>query len=387
MSTVHQSSDVIVIGGGVIGLAIADRLARDGARVTLLERGQCGREASWAGAGIIQSGSWHRRDPLVQMQRDSVRDYANFTADLRERTGIDPEYECCGTMELLLEDQQYRMARSEFKAAAAYEKEYGRRVIELWTPEQARSFESAITTDLLGVKYDSTAGQVRSPRLLRALQQACIQSKVNIVEQCEVKGLIQEKDRVTGVRTVRGSQSAGHVVLAAGVWSARLDQYVAAVMPTIPVRGQMVLLNLPTPLFARVLERGRTYLVPRRDGHVLLGATQEPEAGFDKDLTAGGVAALMSMALRLVPGLKDATVATMWAGLRPGTPDSRPYIGPVPGMSGLIAATGHFRCGLTLAPTTARIVSDLILRGESPYDLARCLPGRPVENRLTAAPA
>lgn len=374
-----KSPDVIVVGGGVNGLSVADALTRQGARVTVLERGQCGREASWAGAGIVKSGSWHRRDALVQMQRDSVRAYESFAADLCERTGIDPEYHCCGSLELLLDEQQYRMAKSEFRAAAAFEADYGRRVIDLLTPEEARKREPAITDDLLGAKYDSTVGQIRNPRLLRALRQACAQGNVQIEEECEAKGLVTQNGRVTGVRTVRGVRTAERVVLAAGAWSSRMDAYLDSIMPTVPVRGQVVLLNAAVPAFSHVLERGRNYLVPRRDGHVVLGATQEPESGFDKTLTTGGVSHLLAMGLRLVPGLADSAVATMWAGLRPGTPDGRPYIGPVPGMEGLIAATGHFRCGLTLAPVTTRIVTDLILRGETAYDLSRCLPGRKLE--------
>jgi glycine oxidase len=379
MSRTIKHSDVIVVGGGIIGLSAADALAREGASVTVVERGQCGREASWAGAGIIQSGSWHRRDALVRMQRDSVRMYGAFAEDLRERTGTDPEYFCCGSLELLLEDQQFRMAKSEFKAAAAFEAEYGRPVIDLLTPEQARALEPAITNNLLGAKYGSTAGQVRSPRLLQALRQACVQGNVEILEECEAKGLVTQNGRATGVRTVRGVRGAGHIVLAAGAWSSRMDDYLASIMPTVPVRGQMVLLNAAAPPFSHVIERGRSYLVPRRDGYIILGATQEADAGFDKTMTAGGIGSLFTIGLRLVPSLAEAAVVSMWAGLRPGTPDGRPYIGPVPGMSGLIAATGHFRCGLTLAPVTARIVADLIIRGETAYDLSRCIPGRKIE--------
>lgn len=387
MSKTNQGTDVVVIGGGVIGLATADALARDGASVALLERAQCGRESSWAGAGIIQSGSWHRQDPLVQMQRECVRRYGEFAADLRERTGVDPEYVRCGSMEILIADQQFRMAKSEAKIAGRFDEEYGLRVLELLTPEQACAREPAVTGDSLGAKYDATTGQVRSPRLLAALRAACLREKVQIVEDCEVKGLIVQGGRVTGVRTVQGTRAAGHVVLAAGCWSSRLDEYLTAIMPTTPVRGQVLLLKLPAAPFAHVIERGRCYLVPRRDGYIVVGATQEPDAGFDKTNTAGGVQQLLENAIRLAPPVAEASLEQTWAGLRPGTPDGRPYIGPVPGMDGLIAATGHFRSGLTMTPVTARIVADLVVRGKTPYDLERCRPGRKLDDRLAPTSA
>ena len=283
---------------------------------------------------------------------------------------------------IILEDQQLRMARSEIKAAMAFEQEYGGKVVELLTPEQTRSREPAITGDLMGAKYVPTTGQVRNPRLLAALKAACASGGVSIVEGCEVKQLIVQSERVTGVRTADGTCSAQHVVLAAGCWSSLLDEQLAALMPVVPVRGQIALLEMPARPFEHVLERGRGYLVPRADGRIILGATQEPEAGYDCSITVAGVAGLLNLGLRLVPGLGAARLAQTWAGLRPGTPDGRPFIGPVPGFAGLIAATGHFRSGLTLAPVTARVVVELISHGTAPYDLARCLPGREIGKRL-----
>jgi glycine oxidase len=386
MKDTKHSHDVVVIGGGVIGLAVADAVSRKGATVVVLERGVCGREASWAGAGIIQSGSWHRRDGLVQMQRDAVRMYETFAADLRDRTGIDPEFRRCGSLEIILEDQQLRMARSEVKVAAAFDQEYGRRVIELLAPQEACRREAAITTDLLAAKFCPLTGQVRSPRLLQALNESCRRGGVDIVEGCEARRIDLRGGRATAVQTAEKAYSAGHVVLAAGCWSSLLDERLATAMPVAPVRGQIALLSMATPIVEHVIERGRNYIVARRDGHVILGATQEPEAGFDNSVTVGGVAGLLDAGLRLVPGLADARLVQTWAGLRPGTPDGRPYIGFVPGFQGLVAATGHFRSGLTLAPMTARIVADLITEGRTSYDIARCMPGREVEGRPKGVP-
>lgn len=378
MATEQPASDVIIIGGGVIGLAAARRLAGEGLRVTVLDRGLCGRESSWAGAGVVQSGSWHRKDPLVALQRESVRMYPAFASELHEYTRIDPQFVPCGSFEVLFTEQQYSMAASEVGAAEAHRATYGRAVLELLAPEAARGAEPALTAELRGVLSCPITCQVRNPMLLEALRADCLARQVRIHEQCAVHGLRRDGDRVIGVRSDLGDLDAGHVVLAAGAWSSLLDARLAELMPVYPVRGQVIVLETRPRLFTRVIERGRCYLVPRLDGRVLVGATEEHESGYEKRNTARGVAALLDLAVQLVPALADATIVRTWSGLRPGTPDRGPYIGPVPGMAGLIAATGHFRSGLTLAPVTARIVTDLIVHGVTDRDLARVAPGRAI---------
>ena len=172
---------------------------------------------------------------------------------------------------------------------------------------------------------------------------------------------------------------APKVVLCAGAWSSQIDQLVGPAIPTYPVRGQVVLLDaslVTAAKFSHIIDRKGCYLVPRSDGLVLIGATVEHQAGFDRRNTPAGVAQLIGDGLTLVPALADAGVLALWSGFRPGTPDRRPYIGFVPGMEGLIAATGHYRTGLALAPVTAEIVAGLVLKGSSPRDLSRCQPGR-----------
>ncbi len=370
------TSDVIVIGGGVIGLSAACELARSGLGVRVLEKAICGREASWAGAGVLQCGSWHRKDPLAALLRESLRLYPKFVEDLRERTGIDPEFIPCGSFELLLDDQQQRMAASEVKAAEPHAATWGRPVLELLDPDIARGQEPHLTPDLLGVKYNSVTCQIRNPRLMAALRAACLLAGVDIVEGCEVDGLVREGSRVTGVRTNRGTLSAGRIVLSAGPWSPTVDPDLRDVVPVYPVRGQIVLLEMHPRPFTHIVERGKCYMVPRLDGRIVIGATEEHESGFIKRNTAEGVATLLTLAQRMVPALARADVVSTWSGLRPGTPDRAPFIGLVPGADGLIAATGHFRSGLILAPLNARIVRDLVTTGSTSYDLSRLRPGR-----------
>lgn len=372
----NPSSDAIIIGGGIVGLSIAYRLARDGLSVTVLERGECGREASWAGAGVLQCGSWHRRDPLVTLLRESLRQYDTFAAELRERTRIDPEFIHCGAFELLMEDQQYRMAASEVRAAEAHREVYGRPILELLPPEEARTREPQIAGEILGVKYNSISCQVRNPLLMAAVKAACLLEKVRIVEHCAVRQITRDGEQVTGVSGDFGSFAAPNVVLSAGPWSSMIDAEIGRLVQVYLVRGQILLLEAPRRLFTHIVERGKCYMVPRLDGRIVVGATEEHEAGFDKRNTAEGLTHLLTLSQKLVPALAGATVVRTWAGLRPGTPDRGPYIGAVPGWRGLWSATGHFRSGLILAPITSEIVSELIRTGRTRWDISRLTVGR-----------
>ena len=369
-------TNVVVIGGGVVGCTTAYRLARAGLTVTVVERGACGREASWAGAGILVPGSEARHDPLAAMRRASVARYPALAAELAERSGIDPQYIICGCLDLITDDNQDVAADREVAAAAGRTIASGEPAIERLTRDQARELEPEITRRIRGALHVREVAQVRNPRLMAALRGACLQLGVRIREHTPVIDLVVEGSRVTGVLTPDGTLSADRVVLAAGAWSGRIGRRLEGLIKVYPVRGQIVLLEMTPRPFTRVIEHGKCYLVCRVDGRILVGATEEHESGFDKRNTAGGVGNLLELAERFVPTLKNATLIRSWAGLRPGTPDSKPYIGPVPGLEGLIAATGHFRSGLTLAPITADLVTQLITGTTPEFDLTPFLPGR-----------
>lgn len=374
MGPASSNPDVCVIGGGVIGLAVAYRLAVAGMRVTLVERGRCGRAASWAGAGIIEYGSHARRDPLALLRRASCARYPDFAAELCERTGIDPQYRACGSLDLITDDNQQAAAQRELAAAAGQTLADGSPAVELLSPEQARGLEPRLTPQIRGALLKRRSAQVRSPRMLAALRAACAGLGVELREGTAASGLVIDGERVLGVRTAAGEILARWTVLAAGAWSQQLAPALAALLPGAPVRGQIVLLK--TAPLARMIEHGRNYLVSRDDGHVLCGSTQEPEAGFAAVNTAGGVAAILNTALRFMPSLGQAELVQVWAGLRPGAPDGKPYLGPVPGHAGLIAATAHLRGGWTLAPITAELVTQYVTTGRTEFDWTPFLPGR-----------
>jgi glycine oxidase len=369
-------SDCIVIGGGVVGLTTARRLAREGLEITLLERSQCGREASWAGAGIIAPPNPHRNDELSELQYRSVAMYPDLCAALHDEAGIDPEYDRCGELQLHRTEDTWGIAKSYVRATEDRTTPEGMPIYALHAPEALGQVEAVLTREVVGVLECRLTAQVRNPRLLAALRTACVNAGVNIREHTAVDDIIVEGAQITGVRAGSETLSAGTVILCAGAWSSLIGDRLATLMPVYPVRGQVVLMALDDRPFTRIISSGKTYLVPRKDGHLLLGSTEEPEAGYEKRNTPEGVSWLIQAALDMVPMLADAPVQATWSGLRPGTPDDLPYLGPVPGLGGLIAATGHFRAGLTLAPATAEVVWHAVNQRPFDIDLTCCLPGR-----------
>lgn len=372
-------SDCIVIGGGVIGLSIARHLATIGQKIVLFERSVCGAEASWAGAGVISPCHPNRLDTMAQLRDRAVAVYPDFCKSLFEQTGIDPEYETCGELELIFTEEALNIARADAGASSDRAANSCEPDFILHTPDQLNKKEPAASIKALGALESKRSSQVRNPRLLQALKLSCEKLGVEIREHTPVIDFDLQDNQVTGVKTDKDSISSGTTILCAGAWSSQINQRLQEIMPVHPVRGQMVLMKLATRPFQRILSMGKNYLVPRRDGHVLLGATEEPGAGYTKRNTAKGVTRLIDAGILLSPLLKDANVIATWSGLRPGTPDEKPYLGPVPQMSGLIAATGHFRTGLMLAPTTAEIISTMIQNQQYDIDLTCCLPGREIQ--------
>lgn len=371
-------TDVLVIGGGVIGLTVARKLAKSKLSVTLLERDRIGQHASWASAGVLAAAAWHRRDAIVTFQRNSLRMWPQFCAEIHEESGINPEYVNCGGMELILEDQQYRMAQSETQAAmkAGHLDFRNEPVLQFLSPEEACGIEPSISRDCLGIKYATLTSHIRTPRMLRAVAAAAQAAGATIIENCTVIGLQRNGDRVTGVTTMQGPYHAGRVVLCAGTWSSQIDAELGKLVQVYPVRGQLLLLRMPPGIPGRIVKHRKTYVVPRLDGHVLVGSTEEHESGFECFTTTEGLEHLRTSSLRIVPGLQQATIVRGWAGLRPGTPDRRPYIGLVPGYDGLLAATGHFRTGFGLAPLTADVINDFIMNNKTEHNVSKFSPGR-----------
>jgi glycine oxidase len=351
-----DAHDVVIVGGGVIGLSIAYALAREGIRPTVLDRRDLGREASWAGAGLIPpEGENRSRQPLVALRSWSAELYSRWSAALEQETGIDIGYRRTGGVDVAwtdLEDQELRATAGRWRAEGiAYER---------LAPGDYARVEPALNPELRAVYYLPDRAQVRNPRLLRALMTAISQRGGRLMPWNGVEGLRVKDRRVTAVTTSVGDLPCSTVVVAAGAWSGPLLETIGVHAPTPPFKGQIVLLRSERPLIRRVVEHGKNYLVPRDDGRVLVGATEE-NVGFETMPTSQITRELLSLAVRLCPVLSEAEVEATWAGLRPGSVDSKPYIGQAPGFQNVIVASGHKRAGLQLAPATAELIVDLVL--------------------------
>jgi len=356
-------SDILIVGGGVIGLSLAYELAGQGGSVCVLEQGGFGREASWAGAGILPPGNLkHARSPDDQLRGVSHKLWPELSASLREETGIDTGYCISGGIEIRLHTspQQLRPEIEHFESLGI--------AVEELTPAQAQELEPAVTSQV-GVAYRlPELGQVRNPRHLKALVAGCRARGVDLQAGQHVRRVCVENDSAVGVETTDGVVSAGAVCIAGGAWSGPLLDPFCNKPGIVPVRGQIVLLSLSGPVFRHVLQSESCYLVPRPDGRVLIGSTEE-WVGFDKRNTAGAVSGLIDFGTRLVPALAGAALERTWAGLRPGSPDGLPYLGRVPNVNNVYVAAGHFRSGLQMSPGTARVMSEVMLGRTPSIDL------------------
>lgn len=372
----EMMSDVLIVGGGVVGLSLAYELAAEGAKVRLLDRGPLGREASWAGAGILTpAAAKPTGDPYLELFRLSGELYPVWSARLREETGVDNGYRQCGGIYLATSTQE----QAELDQSADSWRSQGIRAQRVDVAALAER-EPALAKGLAGEAsrfawWLPDEAQVRNPRHLKALALACSRRGVEVSSGVAVEGFEVSGSRVTRVITASRKLAAGQVCVTAGPWSRSLVSCLNVEVPVRPVRGQMVLLTSPQPLLRSIVNAGKQYLVPRPDGRILVGSTEE-DAGFDKRTTAEGVADLLTMAVRLAPPLADLSIEQCWAGLRPASHDPFPYIGRLPGYDNAYIATGHFRNGLQLSPATAVVIARLMTGAGPGIDLTPFRPGR-----------
>ncbi len=342
---------IIIIGGGIIGLMSAIELRKSGAEVLVLERGQIGQEASWAGGGILSPmHPWNYPSAGRALIDWSQAHYPGLIKETQAATAIDPELENSGM--LILDPAQK-------KRAVEWAKSTGKEIRFIAGDEifnRVPDLNPAWQDDAIFLPEIS---QVRNPRLMKALQRYGEILGVNIMTHCEVQQIVSDKKRITGVKTTDQDFHGDVIVVAAGAWSSSLIKPFVPRLEIKPIRGQILLFQGPANKRFPILVRGDHYLIPRRDGRVLAGSTLE-DVGFDKSPTAEAYAQLHQAACSMLPLLADCPVEKHWAGLRPGANSPLPVISAVPGHQGLYLNTAHFRNGLLLANGSARLLGDLI---------------------------
>lgn len=367
-----RKADAVIVGGGIIGLSIARELARRGMRdITLIERGELGKEASWAAGGILAPQvEADKPNEFFQLACASRDRYFEFAAALTTETGIDVELDKTGTLYLGFneEDEREMRRRYEWQTREGLE-------LEWLMAEEARRLEPNISAQVECALLFPNDYQVENRKLLKALIAANEKLGVKSVTNCKVRSLRMEKKRVIGVETSEGFVAAPIIVAAAGAWTSQLmPEQPSSDLKIEPVRGQMVCFAAPQ-IARHVIYSSRGYLVPRRDGRLLAGSTSE-HVGFDKRVTEDGVKSIMSMASEIAPSLKDLPVDASWAGFRPHAEDDLPVLGPDEEVEGLFYATGHYRNGVLLAPITAELIAETIVFRKSPAALAAFQPNR-----------
>lgn len=356
-------ADVIIIGGGVIGLSIARALGRrTTGQITLIERAAAvGTEASHAAAGMLApQAEADKRDAFFELACQGRDLYPAFAAELLEETGTDIELERTGTLYLALtpEDEEEIAHRYDWQRRAGLP-------VERLSAAEARRIEPCISAEVRAALRFPLDVQVENRRLVTALNAAAQRFGVRLLTETRVDSLLLEKGSVRGVLTSRGEISAPVVVIAAGAWTSFLNAPdKGAPGPGIePVRGQMLCFETQARLARHVIYSPRGYIVQRRDGRLLAGSTTE-HAGFEKRVTGAGLHQITEHALEIAPAVGGLAVLDSWAGLRPRAEDDWPVIGPSSEAAGLFYATGHYRNGILLAPLTGALVAEQILAGK-----------------------
>lgn len=364
-----RRADVVVLGGGIIGCALAEELARRGQRVIVLERGRIGSEASTAAAGILSAqtdlpapGAYFE---LCQAARQL---YPGWVKRLERRSGIRVGYHVDGILSLAATEREERLMEQRLR----WQRRLGL-AVERWSPREIRRREPAVDGRFRCGFDFPTEAQVDNVLLMRALAVAARKGRAELREGVSVRRVRIRGRGVRGVETDRGVLEATVVVNCLGSWADMAGAFPVK-LPVEPARGQMLAFRAPKRLVHRAVMSERAYVVQRRDGRLLVGSTVE-HVGFEKALTLEGVHGILCGLRRMSSRLARCTWLDAWAGFRPYTRDGLPVIGKT-AVDGLYVATGHFRHGILLAPITASLMAELLLRGRTSFDLAPFSPFR-----------
>ncbi|MFK8067234.1 MAG: glycine oxidase ThiO [Gammaproteobacteria bacterium] len=350
--------DCVVVGGGVIGMMTARELSITGLKVQIIEKGQVGREASWAGGGILSPISpWDAAEEIWPMVIASQRVYPELCAELIEETGIDPQWIRSGMLNFDHIDAE-KLVRWQDKTGSGIDYLDRKQICEI-EPLVNERFQSAL--------WLSDIAQIRTPRLLKALKKSLLFHGVVISEGVAVTEISKAKANINAVETTQGRINCGAVVITAGAWSGKFLKKKSLIKP---IRGQMLRVEVPEGLLKSILLKDDIYLIPRQSEmmkdlsekkqQILIGSTLE-DVGFDQTTTTEAAKSLYAVGIKVLPSLNKFPISQQWSGLRPGSEKGIPVIDAIENIEGLFLNSGHHRNGVTLAPAAAKIMKDKII--------------------------
>ncbi|MDP2903637.1 MAG: glycine oxidase ThiO [Methylovulum sp.] len=358
--------DITIIGGGIIGMLTAREFFNAGASVMIIEKNQLGQESSWAGGGILLPlYPWRQADAITQLALQSLKLYPALAKQIFEDTGLDPQWTPCGILVTKNPDINSAVGWCTANNIA-------------FTPADTR-FLNGLNTEPEHPLWLPDIAQARNPRLVKSLKQDLINKGIAVREHCELTAVKRDNNRIAAIHTTSGHNTVNELVIASGAWTGGLFQKLFASLigeqPQIaPVKGQMLLFDAEPDTLPFMILDGDQYLIPRRDGKILVGSTVEQD-DFNKTTTSTAKDQLSAFALNLLPALNNFPLVKHWAGLRPGTQHGIPYIGRHPEISNLSINAGHFRNGLVMGPASAQLLADLMLDRKAsvvtkPYQLS-----------------
>jgi glycine oxidase len=356
-----HGTDVLIIGGGVIGCAIAYFLRKMQRDVTLLERGEIGSEASGAAAGLLAPlGPLAGPGPFADLVLAGFSALTALLPELEESSGIHVGYEQTGALRIIR--NQKRIDHLQKRLASW--KPLGLQLYWL-SGEEARQREPLLNADTCAAIYAPEESQIQASAVVHAFAQSALRAGAKIYSHQEVNQLTLEGTRVTGVHTVQGETfSCNTLIIASGAWAAQCAAWLHADLPILPLHGQLISLSQTSPPLKHLIFGEAAYLIPRGNS-ILVGATKE-ERGFDQTVTQQGISWLATTAARLAPALSGSRVRAAWAGLRPRTPDSHPILGSLPPWENVLLAAGHNSVGIILSAITGQCIAEMLATGSPP---------------------
>lgn len=357
----NHATDVLIIGGGVIGTSIAYNLRKQGIDVSVLERGEVGSQASSAAAGLLAPlGPLPGPGPLADLLLSSFAMFPTLVPELEEASGIHLEYERPGALRTVRNPKRVANLKKRMKAWEPLGLK-----MDWLTGDEARKLEPLLGPDVCAAIYAPEESQIKAPQVVKAFAKAASNLGASIYSHTEAINLHKTGNKITSVCTVQGDTIAcNRLILAPGAWASHYEKWLNLSIPVSPLRGQILSLQAPTPQLKHIIFGDAAYIAPRGN-NIIVGATKE-DAGFEIQVTEKGTSSLYDTAIRFIPALQESKQFLAWAGLRPSTPDRGPLLGAAPGWENVTLATGHNSVGIILSPLTGQTIADLVATGHTP---------------------